>query len=71
MGPGKIARCTKIIWSDEATFKVNDSSNEYNCNSWGHENPYITEEHVYLPEVNSIVQLNTGPLSSNSKFELY
>lgn len=36
---------TMIIWSDEATFKLNDSINRNNCPYLGHENPYIIEEY--------------------------
>lgn len=40
---------TMIVWSDEATFKLNDSINRNNCLYLGYENPYIIEEyHVNL-----------------------
>lgn len=54
-----LARCveeaifpTKIVWSDEATFKLNGSINRHNCTYWGPDNPHVTvEHHVNLPGV--------------------
>ncbi|XP_076316060.1 uncharacterized protein LOC143228684 isoform X1 [Tachypleus tridentatus] len=47
-----LARCAgndefplKIVWSDEATFKLNGSINRHNCTYWATENPHVTEEH--------------------------
>lgn len=34
----------RIIWSDEAIFKVNDLVNRYNCVYWASENPHIVLE---------------------------
>ncbi|CAM1299642.1 Uncharacterised protein r2_g956 [Pycnogonum litorale] len=43
---------TKIVWSDEATFKLNGSINRHNCTYWGPENPHVTvERHVNLPGI--------------------
>ena len=42
----------KIIWSDEATFKLNGSINRHNCSYWAQENPHLTvERHLNLPGV--------------------
>jgi transposase len=42
----------KIVWSDEASFKLNGSINRHNCSYWASENPHVTEEHhVNLPGV--------------------
>lgn len=42
----------KIVWSDEASFKLNGSINRHNCTYWGPENPHIIiEKHVNLPGI--------------------
>ena len=42
----------KIVWSDEASFKLNGSINRHNCTYWGPVNPQVTlEHHVNLPGV--------------------
>ncbi|KAJ4437975.1 hypothetical protein ANN_13914 [Periplaneta americana] len=42
----------KIVWSDEATFKLNGSINRHNCTYWASNNPLVTvEHHVNLPGV--------------------
>ena len=42
----------KIIWSDEATLKLNGSINRHNCSYWAQENPHLTvERHLNLPGV--------------------
>ncbi|XP_076322031.1 uncharacterized protein LOC143231372 [Tachypleus tridentatus] len=42
----------KIVWSDEATFKLNGSINRHNCTYWATENSHVTEEHhLNLPGV--------------------
>ena len=42
----------KIIWSDEATFKLNGSINRHNCSYWALENPHVTvERHLNLPGI--------------------
>ena len=42
----------KIVWSDEATFKLNGSVNRHNCTYWALENPHFTmEHHLNLPGV--------------------
>ncbi|CAI9738053.1 Hypothetical predicted protein [Octopus vulgaris] len=42
----------KIVWRDEATFKLNGSINRHNCTYWGSENPHVmVEQHVNLPGV--------------------
>ena len=33
-----------IVWSDEATFKLNGTINGHNCVNWGNENQNIGEE---------------------------
>ncbi|GFT33091.1 uncharacterized protein NPIL_427661 [Nephila pilipes] len=41
---------TKIVWSDEATLKLNGSINRHNCTYWGPENPHVmVDPHVNLP----------------------
>ena len=43
---------TKIVWSDEATFKLNGSINRHNCTYWGPENPHVmVDHHVNLPGI--------------------
>ncbi|XP_008116993.1 uncharacterized protein LOC100557975 [Anolis carolinensis] len=40
----------KIIWSDEAIFKLNGLVERHNCTYWDPKNPHITvERHVHLP----------------------
>ena len=39
-----------VIWSDEATFKVNGVTNSHNSVYWRKENPHITYEHTMLSE---------------------
>ena len=34
----------KIIWSDEATFKLSGHINRHNCVYWSHENPHLVLE---------------------------
>ena len=42
----------KIVWSDEATFKLNGTINRHNCTYWCPANPHVTiERHVNLPGV--------------------
>ena len=42
----------KIVWSNEATFKLNGSINRHNCSYWAAENPHVTVAHqVNLPGV--------------------
>lgn len=42
----------KIVWSDEATFKLNGTINRHNCTYWGPVNPHVTvEHHLNLPGV--------------------
>lgn len=42
----------KIVWSDEATFKLNGSINRHNCTYWAAVNPHVTvEQHLNLPGV--------------------
>ena len=42
----------KIVWSDEATFKLNGSINRHNCTYWAADNPHVTvEHHVNLPGI--------------------
>ena len=36
---------TEIVWSDEATFKLNGSINRHNCSYWAIENPYVMVDH--------------------------
>lgn len=33
-----------IVWSDEATFKLNGTINRHNCVYWANENPHVIEE---------------------------
>jgi hypothetical protein len=41
-----------IVWSDEATFKLNGTVSQHNCVHWATENPHVTEERaVNLPGV--------------------
>ena len=41
-----------IVWSDEATFKLNGTINRHNCVYWANENPNIIEEKtINLPGV--------------------
>jgi hypothetical protein len=41
-----------IVWSDEATFKLNGTVSQHNCVYWSHENPHVTEEAaVHLPGI--------------------
>ena len=43
---------SKIVWSDEASFKLNGSINRHNCTYWAPENPHVTmEHHLNLPGV--------------------
>jgi transposase len=43
---------TKIVWSDEASFKLNGSINRHNCTYWSPVNPHVTvEHHVNLPGI--------------------
>ncbi|XP_076336303.1 uncharacterized protein LOC143239274 [Tachypleus tridentatus] len=35
----------KIVWSDEATFKLNGLVNRHSCTYWALQNPHITVEH--------------------------
>ena len=43
---------TKIVWSDEATFKFIGSITRNNCTYWGFENPHVTaDHHVNLPGI--------------------
>lgn len=43
---------TKIVWSDEASFKLNGSVNRHNCTYWGLHNPHFTvDHHVNLPGI--------------------
>jgi len=40
----------KVVWSDEAQFKLNGTANHHNCVYWSSENPHIhLEKHVNLP----------------------
>jgi hypothetical protein len=42
----------KIVWSDEATFKLNGSVNRRNSTYWAPQNPHIAmEHHLNLPRV--------------------
>ena len=42
----------KVVWSDEAQFKVNGTVNRHNCVYWSTENPHIhLEKHVNLPGI--------------------
>jgi len=42
----------QLVWSDEATFKLNGTINHHNCTYWARKNPNIMEEHhVNLPGV--------------------
>ncbi|XP_068207675.1 uncharacterized protein [Palaemon carinicauda] len=42
----------KIVWSDEATFKLNGTINRHNCTYWCPSNLHVTiERHVNLPGV--------------------
>ncbi|GBM38583.1 hypothetical protein AVEN_71689-1 [Araneus ventricosus] len=34
----------KIVWSDEVTFKLIDTSNRHNCSYWETANPHVTQE---------------------------
>ncbi|KAJ4426918.1 hypothetical protein ANN_26717 [Periplaneta americana] len=46
----------KIVWSDEATFKLNGSINRRNCTYWAANNPHvIVEHHVNLTRRYSVV----------------
>jgi len=41
-----------ILWSDEATFKLNGTVNRHNCVYWCTDNPHVTiEEELNLPGV--------------------
>ena len=54
-----LAKCTedaqfsnKIVWSDEASFKINCSINRHNSSYWATGNPHVIEaRHVNLPGV--------------------
>ena len=54
-----LANCTqdadfpnKIVWSDEALFKLNGSVNRHNCTYWASENPHdVSKHHTNLPGV--------------------
>ena len=42
----------KIVWSDEATFKLNGSINRHNFTYWAADNPHVTvEHHANLPGI--------------------
>ena len=42
----------KIVWSDEAIFKLNGSINRHNCTYWALQNLHVTmEHHLNLPGV--------------------
>ena len=42
----------KIVWSDEASFKLNGSINRHNCTYWAVDNPHVTvEHHLNLPGI--------------------
>lgn len=44
---------SRIVWSDEATFKMNGLVNRWNCVYWGDENPHeIMTQELNLPGVN-------------------
>ena len=34
-----------IIWSDEASFKLNGKVNRHNCVYWSDSNPHVTMQH--------------------------
>lgn len=51
-----LAKCAgfphKIVWSDEATFKLNGTINRHNCTYWAPVNPHVTLKHHFnLPGV--------------------
>ena len=40
----------KMVWSDEAPFKLNETVNRYNCVFWAAENPHVyVEKEVNIP----------------------
>jgi hypothetical protein len=46
----------KLVFSDEATFRVCGKANRHNVRIWGTENPHPTVEHVSdSPEVNAFL----------------
>ncbi|XP_014768026.1 uncharacterized protein LOC106867617 [Octopus bimaculoides] len=50
----------KILWSDEATFKLNGSVNRHNCTYWARENPHFTmKHHLNLPGVTAWCGIST------------
>jgi len=43
----------KMVWSDQAQFKLNGTGNQHNCVYWAPENPHIhIEKEVNLPGLN-------------------
>jgi len=43
----------KMVWSDEAQFKLNGTVNRHNCVYWAPENPHVhVEKEVNLPGLN-------------------
>jgi len=60
----------KILWSDEAQFKLNETVNRHNCVYWAPENLHIhVAKAVNLPGVNVWCGLSAGGLIGPFFFE--
>jgi len=60
----------KMVWSDEAQFKLNGTGNQQNCVYWAPENPHVHEEkEVNLPGLNVWCGLSLRGLNGPLFFE--
>jgi hypothetical protein len=65
--PGLIYR---VIWSDEAVFRLNGHINRHNCVYWATENPNVTWEHTMQAEGLTVWALSGLKASSDLIFSM-
>ena len=53
----------KVVWSDEAQFRLNGTVNRHHCVYWSYENPHVhLEKHINLPGLNVWCDLSSRSL---------